>query len=235
MSTWKPLDCPCPSCGHENTIPVLKGLHVTRLPSQRQAILDGTFQRYECADCSERFLYEGSTVYTDFDRMEYIAVEPPPATAWREDRQKHASIYDRNVQFGPEIARDLASGLRTRLVYGLSALREKLLAWDHEVDDQLLELCKAAWIEKRGLQPGQVLLRLNAVLPGGHLLLARLEPDTRPPTAHGGAGLPRKVENVVIRAEDVARVQSRQSVLIDSAPWLREPWLVDLHDACPHH
>ena len=44
----------------------------------------------------------------------------------------------------PAAAAALAVGLRVRLVFGLVALREKLLAWDAGLDDVDLELLKLA-------------------------------------------------------------------------------------------
>ena len=233
MSTWKPVNCRCPHCGSENTIPVPKGLHVTRLPEQRRAIIEGSFQRYTCTECQVEFLFEGQTIYTDFHRMEYIAVETPPAQDWRADRDRHRSIYDTNVELGPGIAKDLASGLRTRLVYGLAALREKLITWDAGIDDRILELCKAQWLQSNDLQPNACTLRLNTVLPGGHLLMAQLQQPQTPPNSHGGYVLPVKIGNVVFRVQDIERTQARQARLLEATPWLRESWLIDVHDARP--
>jgi len=212
---------------------VLKGLHVTRLPDQRQAILDGSFQRYKCEVCASEFVFEGQTIYTDFSRMEYIAIEAPPIGDWRADRDRHMQIYDTNVEFGPPVAKELASGLRTRLVYGLAALREKLMVWDEGIDDRVLELCKAAWFEREKIGPTDFVLRLDAVLPGQHLILAQLEKSPEDPTVGGGYTLPKRVGSVVVRNQDIARNQRRQQVLMESAPWLRESWLVDFHDAHP--
>jgi hypothetical protein len=215
------------------TIPVLKGLHVTRLPSARQEILNGTFQRFQCTECDEHFLFEGTTVYTDFDRMDYVAVEPPPARNWRAVREKHQQAYDRNVELGPPVARELASGFRTRLVFGLGALREKLIVWDANLDDRLLELCKAGWFEREGKDPTKSILRLDSVLPGQHLILVHLKPSTEPRLDSCGYVLPTLLERVVIRAAEWQKVQRRQARLTDSVPWLKEAWLVDLFDAHP--
>ena len=233
MSTWESAQCQCPRCGEAMTIPVLKGLHVTRLPSARQEILNGTFQRFQCPKCDERFLFEGRTVYTDFSRMEYIAVEPPPPGDWREVREKHQQAYDRNVEFGPPVAQELASGFRTRLVFGLAALREKLIIWDADLDDRILELCKAGWFEREDKDPTKSILRLDAVLPGQHLMLVQLEPATESPYDTHGYVLPTLIDRLVIRAAEWQKVQRRQARLTDAVPWLKEPWLVDLSDAHP--
>ena len=206
---------------------------MTRLPAQRQAIIDETFQRYTCSSCERDFLFEGRTVYTDFNRMEYIAVEPPQLTDWRADRERHRAIYDNNVEFGPAIAKDLASGLRTRLVYGLAALREKLVVWDAGIDDRVLELCKAHWLQSQKLSPTACTLRVNTILPGGHVLMAQLRESKKPPDSHGGYALPEKVGNIVFRVQDIERIQQRQKRLLEATPWLRESWLIDVHDASP--
>jgi hypothetical protein len=89
------------------------------------------------------------------------------------------------------------------------------------------------WMQGAHMQPEDCILRLDAVLPGEHLVLAQLQRSRHEPTENGGIRLPKRTGTVVIRAQDIRRVQKRQHVLLEDAPWLRESWLVDVHDAKP--
>jgi hypothetical protein len=211
---------------------VLKGMHITRLPEQRAAILRGDLQRAQCAACGVGFRYEAQSIYTDFSRYEYVAVEPPQGGDWRALRAHHIGVFDRTFQMGPAVASDLAGGVCPRLVFGLGALREKLLCWDAGLDDRVLELCKASWCAREGVETSSTLLRLEAVLDGGHMMLAVLEPSVRVGDA-GVFSLPKLKARAVIQKDQIEKLHRRQTTLIAEVPWLKEPWLVDLHDAHP--
>jgi len=173
MSTWVHREVECPGCGRVNSEAVLKGIHISNLPTVREDIVAGRFQRTTCADCGFEAQLERTSVYTDFDKGQYIAVEPPDPSDWREAVARHQQIFDRCFTMGPPIAEELGRGLRHRLVFGVAALREKVICWDAGLDDRVLESCKADWLESEGKSAGAEELRLVGVLPPGHCILRR--------------------------------------------------------------
>ena len=144
MSTFARRRYPCPTCRVEAERDVAVSLNGGRRDDLRSAILAGTFQRYRCASCGAEYLVDDPFVYLDFGRKEWIASYPPsrerewpaletePVEDWRTTMITHAA----------PVAREMSSGFRIRAVFGLAALREKLLCFEHGVDDGWLEVLK---------------------------------------------------------------------------------------------
>ena len=251
MSTWYPYRFSCPDCGAPNELQLLKGIHIRRLPQVRAALLAGTLTQTTCT-CGRTLRVEAPTVYTDFASGQYIAVERPWPTDVADARKRQREVFDRCFTLGPDVAQQLGGELQTRLVFGMLALREKVLAWDAALDDRILEVLKAQLISEADLDPRRVVLRLAEVLEGGHLLFTRLEPPTQragvplPPPAGGalreGSPLPPAGEVAVHQVGATGlgwvtapRRRYEQALMqrtrgLEGLPWLGDPWLVDLYD-----
>lgn len=223
MSTFFAQDVICPSCGHGFEVQLIEGVHVTRLPAVRQQILERDFQVFACPACAVRIAVEGMFVYTDFQRMQYVAVESRAATDWRAARRRHQETFARAFASGPPDANQMAGAFTCRLVYGVLALREKLLLWDAGLDDRVVEALKGARLETLGVAPEDAVLRLETILPGGHLLCGRYQPS------RGAlAGLaPRAVDFETFPAGDYRKMKERVDELMRSNAWIAEEWFVD--------
>lgn len=202
MSTFRPRTVDCPACGLPFEVHVLEGLHITRLPAQRRAILDGTFHTFRCPACEAPSVVEVPAIYTDFERQHYLAVEVEGD--WRQARKRHQRVFDESFTLGPPPAQELGRSLRCRLVYGYRALREKLLCFDHGLDDAVLEALKARWA------PG---FRLREVLAGRHLLCDAHRPD--------GA------DWHTFTADEYATALEDRAATLAPYPWLSQSWFVD--------
>lgn len=228
MSTWAPRPVDCPACGESYEVPLLKGMHITRLPEVRQAIVDGTFQVFSCPACDHPVGLERPTVYTDFRAKQYIAMELGGTDDLGACQALHQKVFDECFLFGPDIAADLAQGMTCRLVFGIRALREKVLAWDAGLDDRAVEGVKLAVFGERDWDPAAVQLRLLAVHQGGHLLFGAY-PIHRRPAHPGPAVVPNDpaLDHVTLRAATYEAVLADLPRLRGEAPWIFDPWLVD--------
>jgi hypothetical protein len=207
MSTWVPTPITCEKCGYGWPAPLLRGIHVTRLPEVRAAILDRTFQVFDCPLCGHSVHIENSTVYTDFARWHYLAVEPEEEPDRTAARHRQIEEYDGAFTWGPPPAQELGRNLRRRIVFGHPALREKLVLWDASADDRTVEAAKA--LTNDGAPPTPA-WRVADVLPGGHLICW---------TGTGGVKtITRNVLDSVGGPERAARLY----------PWLDDEWLVDV-------
>ena len=203
-----------------------RGLRIARLPHVREAILRGDWQVYACPSCGARTqVHRYPVVYTDFPRGIYVAVEA--ATAEVEPAlARHREAFDACFTLGPEVAEALGGSLSPRLVFGMPALREKLLVMEGGLDDVVIEAVKGDLLAAEGVPLDSVELRLLTVLPGGHLMFARFPPVVRSDAAVVPARVPSgfstvpswKVEH---RAADRAR-------LFEDWPTLRDGWVVDI-------
>lgn len=231
MSTFRPHAVACPSCAHSVEVHLLEGMHITRIPDVRAAILAGRFHTFTCPACGDSFVIEVPAIYTDFPAGQYVAVEVGEPVDLAPSVGRHQRVFDECFTLGPPAAQELALTMRTRLVYGYPALREKLLVWDAGLDDRVVESLKGSWFEREGIAPASERLRVVAVLDGGHLLCARLEPSVR---GSPGAGEVRVVDLPRIRgfhtllAQDYQRHQLRRAETAERWPHLGGAWLVDV-------
>lgn len=143
MSTWETRSIPCPRCSVVATMRIAAGVHIARVPEVREQILANRFHRFTCAGCRESTQIETELVYTDFPRHHWIHVAPPDELGrWRDHEARLAHDVARAFDLGSPLAHPLADGLRVRLVFGIVALREKLVIWDAGLDDGLVECVK---------------------------------------------------------------------------------------------
>lgn len=145
MSLFKTTTIACPACGKTIDFEAVYSVNADRRPDLRLAILAGEFQRMTCPACKARFRLDPDFNYLDVGRRQWIVAAPVAAVAeWptRETtaRELFARAYGADA---PEIARDIGSALQPRLTFGWPALREKILAAMHGIDDIALEACKA--------------------------------------------------------------------------------------------
>ncbi len=235
MSSWAPTGVRCAGCAAAFEVPIQRGLHISRLPEVRASILDNTFQVFPCPCCGYSNRVEVSTILTDFERGEYIGVEGPFPDDWREAKTQHSKVFTETVTLGPDVAGALTARLRHRVVFGHQALREKLLLSEAGLDDRAVEAVKGDVLRAEGLDPWAQLLRVSAVLDGGHLLFARLKPHP-PQTDRNGALTtpnPALLGHVTVTHDRYeARWLGRQQ-LREDYPWLVDEWVVDLWVTCP--
>lgn len=171
----------CPHCAHEIVASVAVSLNAASARVQRQAIMDGTFQRFECESCHQRFRADGPLIYSDFDQKLWIGVFPAPSEAtWWKHEQEPALAFQRHLEENsPPMGKD--PGFSIRAVFGLENLREKLVAHAAGIDDRVLEAYKLDLL--RGMGPhelsGRARPRLRKVEAGELFFhVPRPEPET---------------------------------------------------------
>jgi CpXC protein len=131
-------------CGARYSAEVAAGLHVPLRPDLRRQILDGTFHRCFCPGCGMTTLIDDFVVLTDFARRQWLTVAPSTGLPWRERWLAVArdSFEAAMVQGAPAIVASWAPEMTRRLVFGLVALREQLIAAEAGLDDRAVELLK---------------------------------------------------------------------------------------------
>lgn len=231
MSTAEMEDIECLACQRSWAVPIYRGLRIGALPHVRAALLRGDWQIFTCPRCGARVqAHRYPVIYTDFPRGIYIAVEAvgaDPAAALA----AHKSAFDACFTLGPDVAEELGQSLRPRLVFGIGALREKLLILEGGLDDVSLEAVKGDVLRAEGLGTGDVELRLLTVLDGGHLLLAKVAPVRPDPDQPGGLRLaPARAPLgfVTVQRWRYDRRVSDRAALLQDWPQLRDGWIVDL-------
>lgn len=145
MSLFRTTEVVCPVCSTKVDFKLVDSVNADRRPDLRQAIVDGTFQQLDCPKCKSRFRLDSNFNLLDIGRGQWIAAEPVAnANEWKAREEAARELFSRayGEQAG-ELAQEVGSGLKPRLVFGWPALREKLLAGNHGLDDVAIEGCKA--------------------------------------------------------------------------------------------
>lgn len=234
MSTRSPYDLGCPACGHTFRVELASSIQIGRMPEARGQILDGTFHVFACPECKQATCVEKSLVYTDAVRGQYVAVESAAGQSWQAATLRHEAVFEECFVNAPSIARELGKRITKRLVFGFRALREKLVLWDAELDDYVVEAVKGDLARELGVEPSEPIFRLARVLPGGHLLFARFaapaEPPQTDPAAPMSLVLPAAEGFETATRQHYERRNAQRGTISADFPWLQHEWLVDLHD-----
>ncbi|MDQ3364781.1 MAG: CpXC domain-containing protein [Myxococcota bacterium] len=187
MSRFEPAEVHC-GCGASFEVMAADSLHVTNLPDVRASILRGDFHQFRCPRCDARVQLDKLIAYTDFDRWQWFTVFPEQALAtWQDavqftERSFVATVEERSAPLAKSWAPKFRPQLRA--IFGVQALREKLMILDAGLDDRTIEALKLQLLEWYALPYAE----------GAHLWFARREddqlvfawatsagPDARPP------------------------------------------------------
>src|SRR5262249_6799144 len=144
MSTFAPEEVPCPRCGDRVTRTVATSINGARMADLKRALIEDTFQLFECAVCKSPYHVDSPFIYVDLEARQLVAqyprawahswktLEAEPLHTWRSTLVDHA----------PRIVRAESDGYKVRAVFGLAALRDKLLCFESGLDDGVLEALK---------------------------------------------------------------------------------------------
>lgn len=133
----------CPACAHGFEVPTADTVNVTRLPAHRGHVLEGSFHRFACPSCGHAIRVERDFLYTDLDRAQMVQVHRPDSEMdWRHAEKQTLAAFHAAVDNGPPGVVDFAVTTRLRTVFGVDELAEKVLLWEHGLDDGLVELLK---------------------------------------------------------------------------------------------
>lgn len=149
MSTTTPHEVGCPNCGTRQQVLLAESANVQRSPAWRQAVLAGTWHRFECEACALPFRVERDALYTDLHRG--VLIGHFPRTRFAEMEMLEAQIAETWAQTitaeAPGAVARRFDGPGPRIVFGHAALREKVVCFDARLDDRLVEAMKLVLLE----------------------------------------------------------------------------------------
>jgi hypothetical protein len=146
MSIFHPARLTCSVCGTVNTVERNASVNADRRPDLRQAIIDGTFQAEVCTKCATGLRIDPHLTYLDLRHGLWIgATAPSELDNWPAIEADTRVTYDSSFgKDAPQTGRSVGEGLSPRLVFGWSALREKLICASLGLDDVVVEMVKMA-------------------------------------------------------------------------------------------
>lgn len=140
--------------GRDEAVTVYDCVSVGRAPHLRDEMLNRTFHLFKREGAN--FVVEKPFLYTDFNRGQVFLVMP------RNRRHQHATASSWLMEHAMSSAKRLKSRkpINYRVVFGLGELREKILAFEHGYQDDMLELVKAFIIHEHPFLVQKPRLRL---------------------------------------------------------------------------
>jgi hypothetical protein len=144
MSTFVPRDLECPDCGVTTRRQVAISLNPLRSLAAVAALELGRFQVWDCPSCGRRLEVDDPFLFTDLDGDLLVAQFPAEwEHEWPRYERLARAVWERNAGGGaPPIARSVFRDAMCRVVFGLDALREKVLIHAHGLDDAVIEALK---------------------------------------------------------------------------------------------
>ncbi len=144
MSLFEIQEVACPACDTRQQVEIAFTLNASRRPDLRDAIIDRSYQRFTCEQCEQDFRSEPHLAYLDIQRNQWILAKAQSHLAQWSDFEAAAQVlFDDNYGANAnEAAQAVGETLTVRVVFGWSALREKLLIEQAGLDDVTVEYVK---------------------------------------------------------------------------------------------
>lgn len=142
------LKITCPECGETGDLPVYESVNVTREPDLKNAVLDAGLFTWTCPLCGKTVRVSYPFLYHDMKRRLMIHFEPDGA----QNSQELAYMTAASGLFR-------GTDYKLRTVQNYEQLLEKICIFDQELDDRVVELCKAVLIRELAQEHPELSIR----------------------------------------------------------------------------
>jgi hypothetical protein len=159
MAVYHPYPVRC-VCGKDFIAHLANSVNATRNPAIKEKIIEGSFHKKECPHCERKLTIEKEFSYTDLNNNIFIKVMPP---GQRHTWKKASAILDEEVQRVPQKLLNKQKPPVYRVVFGLTELREKILAEKYDYDDREIELLKVLVMYEHPVLMQKARLRLSLI------------------------------------------------------------------------
>jgi hypothetical protein len=203
----------CPTCRRSSHAGLWESINADLDPGMREQVLNGRAFTFVCPSCGSRETLTYASLYHDPTRK-FMVWWMPEANDMEE--QDLARMNSDPAQM---------LGYRLRVVSTLSRLREKILIFEHQLDDRAVELLKryiwSAFLEDEGFPRNQVYFsaaNLRSEHPDIELVAFDGSGQGRGFTASGKNAYPRALEMLHGKFKVVAQAAPRWRV-VDHTYW----------------
>jgi len=149
----------CPGCSQSSEVTIWESINVGLDPELKQKVLDGTLFSFECPVCGHKESLVYATLYHDQERR-FMTWWMPSV----DGKKPHESLEELNKN------RIKLLNYRLRLVPSLNRLKEKILIFENDLDDRVIELLKlVVWsskLEVMGILKDQIYFNGANTAPG---------------------------------------------------------------------
>lgn len=160
MAIRKPVNVKCPQCGKESTFSMWQNVDSLEDPMLKQQIIDGVLFDFKCPYCdySVSLHYDLLFNMPDHGVMLQMIVNPEQAA-------KGPEAIEAQERLLPAEAQQYAKQYIHRIVPDPITLREKILIFELDMDDRVIELMKilyaAQYVTQKGVEPEHIFFSIN--------------------------------------------------------------------------
>lgn len=131
----------CAYCGTEGEFKVWESIDTMMNPETKELVKSGEIFKFHCPHCGEDTIVEYDTLYHQMEDkiMLHLVTE-------EESFQDAVKFY--NDENPEAIMKKMAEGYRIRIVTSHNNLREKLVIFENNLDDRIIEMIKGMFIGK---------------------------------------------------------------------------------------
>lgn len=189
MSVYRLRTLGCGNCGQVRSVKEVDSANPLRHPPFLTALMERTFNRFDCPECGHVDVVERPMLWTDVIHQLVAWMLPSSERLlWSAaELRVRDGLSGPVLDEGPAFVRAWGSRASIRLVFGLEELREKVVAHRGGVDDRVVEILKLPHVDP-DLASGPVLEKVD----GSGLHLAT------PPAMDGADPLGAKARTVAI-------------------------------------
>ena len=136
MSKTKIMPVTCPSCGKDSDFTVWESINTMLDPEMKAKVRDGSAFTFECPHC-------GAKVQVEYDCL-YHQMEDRMMIHYASSDQSAEDLYKFFTGVVPSdmFTEFRKGGYLIRIVRSMNQLLEKLMIFDHGLDDRMIEICK---------------------------------------------------------------------------------------------
>lgn len=127
----------CAACGKEFDFEVWGSINVTNNPELKEKVMTGEIYRSQCPECGDSALVYYSHLYNDMKKGYLIAHASDD-----KDYDMYFEAFSGNGSMSPMIKTFKTMNYILRIVSSLDELKEKILIFDNDLDDRVIELAK---------------------------------------------------------------------------------------------
>lgn len=137
MENVREQEVECPECGKKHTVKMYERINVTENPHLKRSILKNELFMFRCPDCGIAMPMTYPCLIQDTERGYMVWYVP---AFERTQMEKIFAFNDSGMQ--SDEYKDFNHYYRTRVVSNTNSLIEKMLIFDEDMDDRVVEVLK---------------------------------------------------------------------------------------------
>ena len=156
MSINSKQTLPCPKCGQQNDVTIWNMITAHDSPDLKKDLLSGRVNFFVCGSCGYRALMPNALLYHDIDKKLLFSFSPC------DDPAEAQELFEKVIETSEESGElKKLEGYNLRFITNINDLMEKIITFDAELNDKVVEVIKIMILSQDPDTAGQRECRLG--------------------------------------------------------------------------